>query len=436
MYSQKTFFRAGAEVPVRPNEVPSSSFSLPTTRFERILLIAITALIPLENNLPVIAGFSSIFFIFALLAIYVICNRKNAFARVWLHPVFLVAYAMLLFCSVDEVFHPDPSYSQMFQITQMFAGAMLIASICRDHRALLAGIYGYVLAGFWMSLYLFLTVYGALSGTTATGFTEASHIREGAFSGVSLETNLNAMAIVAAQGAIVALALALKALSLRQRYLFTGLAALCLVGSFLPFSRSGVVIVALSCGAVLLAYGASARVVLLGFVLGIGTLVAVPDAVFARLTYSTEVEGGKMEARAKVYTAAVENLPEYFLGGVGTGNFYGEWGRNTGWYFEEYESVIGPHNCYIAMTVYWGVGGLVIFMCLLWQAYRCVPRRLDKDVLALALIGLSTSLLLLTFVSHILYNKMFSVGLGLLVGSQRWVWPPVAKLKTRMNRQF
>jgi hypothetical protein len=134
------------------------------------------------------------------------------------------------------------------------------------------------------------------------------------------------------------------------------------------------------------------------------------------MAYSTEVHGGKMEGRARVYTAAIEHLPEYLGSGVGVGNFWGPWGKRSSF------GGLGAHNGFIQVTIYWGLAGLLALAAVIWQAYRCLPANCGKDVIGLCLAGTAVSLFMMLLITHNLYIKEFSLGLGMLVGAQRWVW--------------
>jgi O-Antigen ligase len=404
--------------------VRRSLFHYPTTTVERFLLMATTVLLPLQDHIPAVAGFSIMFIMFAILAGYILLNRARALARTWLHPVFLAAYALLIGSLLIESAHPYSDYSFIFRLGQAIAGAIIVASLCRDRQALQAAIYGCLVAGVWMSVLLFFTSFGALSGATATNFNEATRLRSQVFAENPLEANLNFMGFIAAQGTAVALALALTTRSSHRRYLLLGITAMCFVATFLPLSRSAIVIVILACGAILFAYGAKQlRTLMIAIILGATMVIWVPDAVFSRLTFSTESYHGKMEARARVYTAAIEHLPEYAMTGVGVGNFYGQWGMQSGFFSLARGSVTGPHNWYFAVAIYWGVGGLLALLVMIYQAYRCLPRRCSADPLGLCLLGIAVSLFLFTMVQHVLANKVVFLGLGLLVGVRLWIWP-------------
>jgi hypothetical protein len=402
------------------------------------MLMTTTVMLPLQEHIPAIAGFSIMYIMFAILAAYIVLNRPRALARAWLHPVFLAAYALLTVSLFVESSHPFADYSFILRLGQAIAGAIIVASLCRDRRALQAAIYGSLVAGVWMSVLLFLSSFGALSGAIATDFNEATRIRSQVFAEMPLEANLNFMGFIAAQGTVVALASALTTRSSHRRYLLLGIGAFCFVATFLPLSRSAIAIVILACGIIMLAYGAMhIRTLMVAIILGATMVIWVPNAVFSRLTFSTEPYHGKIEARARIYTAAIEHFPEYAMTGVGVGNFNGPWGMQTEFFKPSQGIVIGAHNWYIAVTIYWGVGGLVALLVMIYQAYRCLPKRSGADPLSLCLLGIAISLFLYTFVQHVIYSKTVFLGLGLLVGARLWIWPHgIAQSTSRQQRRF
>jgi hypothetical protein len=402
---------------------PRASARYPTTRAEHILLMMTILLLPLQTYIPPIAGFSIMYIMFIILAGYVVSSRPSCLAKTWSQPLFLAAYVMLILTSLIELSHPYPNIPEIVRFGLIFAGGMFVAVLCRDRQALNTVVYGYLIAGLMMAILLFMTVYGGLQGAEATTFKEATRLRLQVFEENPLEANLNYMAFVAAQGAVVALVLALTARSLFRRILFSGIALLCLVGAFLPLSRSGIVIVIATSGIVLVSYGIKRMwTLMLVAVLGIGMFIWVPEAVYSRLTFSMETEHGKMEARARLMDAAIRHFPEYALDGVGRGNFWGPWGKQS--YFTKASGELrGPHNWYIAATVYWGVIGFLTLSIVVYQAYRCLPRHCGASSLSLCLLGIAVSLFLLTLVTHVLANKAMALGFGLLVAARLWIWP-------------
>jgi O-antigen ligase len=161
-------------------------------------------------------------------------------------------------------------------------------------------------------------------------------------------------------------------------------------------------------------------VVMLG--LGVCLLLWVPQAAFSRFTVRPTNPDGTAESRTKVYQAAWHHLPEYWLTGVGAGNFWeGSWGKQSE-YFRRH-SVLGAHNCFIQITIYWGLPGLLSLISIVYYAYKYLPKECGNDPLRLAVLGMMVALFGVMFVVHNLEFKGFSLGLGILVGSQHWIWP-------------
>lgn len=210
-----------------------------TTTLDRLLLMATIILLPLEDHLPAIAGFSVLFILFGVLGLYNVLFRLRALSKVASHPVFLTAYLILILCTLIETVHPHPSYSELSRFGFMIAGAILIASFCRDQRALRIAMYGYVIASMWLSALLFLSSYGLLQGASADDYNQASYVRSEAAKEMSLSVNLNNVAIYTAQGTAVALALALTSRTIVWRNLLSVASLFCLIATFLPMSRGG-----------------------------------------------------------------------------------------------------------------------------------------------------------------------------------------------------
>src|SRR3990172_1328757 len=162
-----------------------------TTAFERILLLSVPVVLPLEGHIPAVGEFAITWLLFAVLAGYVFGKRLEALKKTWLHPVFLAAYVMLALDSLIELLHPSARLYDLGRIGQMFLGAVFVASLCRDRQALQASVYGYILAGLWLSVLLLTTSYGTLSGATAADFRDASLVREQVLGANPLETNTN-----------------------------------------------------------------------------------------------------------------------------------------------------------------------------------------------------------------------------------------------------
>ena len=394
----------------------------PTSRVERAMLAMTIVALPAENHFLFLPGFSILFVLFGAIAVYVTLARFSDLLRILFHPVFLAGYGFLGFGFLMEVTHDNADYHELIRVAQMIIGAILVATLCRDWAALRAACYGYLAAGFYLALLLFVTSYGALSQATSSNFQEASQLRAQAFEDNPLESNLNSMAFGAGQATVVALAWALTTHGSLHRSLYMGLGVFCMIGAFLPLSRGGVAITIAACASVMYAFGLRhGKAILIVVLVGGAVLMWVPQSVWYRMSFSLEEQDGKVEGRALVYGTAIENLPEYLLTGVGAGNFWTAWGLKTA--FASRGRVSGSHNAFLQVTLYWGIFGLLALLLIFWQAYRCVPRCSKREASSLSLLGIAVSLGLYSMVIHSVYAKEFSLGLGLLAGGHQWIWP-------------
>lgn len=415
--------RVGHTLPQGMGQASPATAYASTSTGEKVLLALIIITLPLESHLLIIPGFSVQFVMFGMVGLYLLLSRPSALLKTVGQPVFLAAYAFLVFSAAMEATAPHASYGELTRIAQMIMGAILIASICRDLAALRVALFAYLVAGLWLSILLFVTSYSTVKGMTSSTFEEASRLRAEAFSETPIEANINGMAFLAGQGAVVALSFALRARSLPVRNAFLGLGLFCMIGAFLPLSRGGVAIAVISCASVMYGFGLRhAKTLLVAILLGIAVFAVVPQAVWSRMSFSFEERDGKMEGRARVYKAAIDHLSDYILAGVGSGNYWSTWGRRTA-FGENNSRVSGAHNSFLQVTLYWGVGGLLALLLIFWQAYRCLPSCAHREAASLSLLGLSVSLLLYAQVVHNLYAKEFCLGLGLLAGAHCWIWP-------------
>lgn len=395
-----------------------------TSLVEHCLLFTAMVTVPLEKHVPTVAGMSLSFLIFAVLAAYIIVNRPRKLGEIWYHPVFIAAYAFVGVAILLEFSSPLSKYEETIRFAQMIGGAMCVAVFCRDRSGLTVGLYGYIGAALWVSTVLCLTSYGMLKEVGATNsFQEASKLRSQLDMGIT--ANLNALAFVCTQGAIVAFALALSDRFKQFRILLLGIGIFCLVAAFLPMSRSAAVISSVSAATILYAHGVKqGKTLIFAAILGISIYILVPDAVWSRMTFSSEVgASGRQEARARIYTTALNHLPEYIIAGVGAGNYYGRWGVEKGFGSRVSGMVVGAHSTFLQIAIFWGVLGLFMYSWFIWLVYRSIPLRCGRDELSLALLGIMVSLAMLILDSHSFYDKWFAFGIGMLVGARQWIWP-------------
>ncbi len=404
-----------------------------STLVERCLLFTAIVALPLENYFPSVAGMSFSFLLFAAILAYVIVSRLKSLDAIWHHPVFIAAYAFVVVSVLLEFSSPLPDYTQSKRFVEMIVGMMSVAVLCRNRLTLTAGMYGYIVIGLWVSVALYSTGYGTLQGMEADDFRQAEVLRGQAFSEKLMGANLNRLAFVCAQGALVAFALCLSDEWKRFRAPLLGIVAFCTTASFLAMSRGAVVVMLTGFAVILYTRGfRQGKALVLVFVLGMGIYAVVPDAVWTRMAFSTEVKAsGKMEARAKLYTNALKRLPEYLLAGVGAGNFYNKWAFEKGFAGVRLSpdgksatvSIHVAHNALIQLTIFWGILALSIFLLIIWYAYRSIPFQCGRDGLPLALVGIMVSLGALLLYGTDFSDKAHALGVGMLIGARQWIWP-------------
>lgn len=406
---------------------------LHTTPAERLLLFTTAVILPLESHIRQVPNFSIAFLMFAALAGYTAINRLRSLDRVWMHPVFVAAYVFIGISVAAEFSNPLSDFHAIGRFAQMIIGALLVASLCRDRLALKMLLYGYIGAALWLGALLFLASYGKLSGVVVLDAHDASLARAEAFRDSPIEGNLNQLAFSCVQGAVVALAFALGSASVARRNIFAILGVFCLVASTLPMSRQAIVIDLVACTVMLKAFGVrQGKVWLLAALIAASAVFIVPDAVWLRMT--VDVAGDKRDVRVSYYENAKKDFGDYWLMGVGSGNYFQKWGFDKGYAHGNVDAkgnttmvVYGVHNGYLQVLIFWGVIGLSAFLTIIWKAYRCAPERYGGDPLVLALLGVAVSLLLLPFFTHNFENKVFSLGLGMLVAYRRWMVPDECK---------
>lgn len=404
--------------------------SLPnrSTPLDRLLLFGFIVLIPLQSYFPTYKGLSITFLFMALVATYFFIFRPVNLIKSILHPVSLSGLIFAGTSLVMEFLHDSHSYKTGIGIALMILGGVLVAGLCRDRKALQFGLYGFVVASCIVSLVLMLTVFGKLSTINAENAEEASRARVSVYSEKPLGNDINQLAFHAGQGVVAVLILGLTAKTISRKLLFLGVGAFMVVGTLLPMSRGGLAILVISCGSVAYFYGLMKpkMLLLLGTTFLIALLV-VPGAVLSRLDLTDKGNLEKSDSRVALFVAVMDHVHEFWLFGIGENDFWGKWGKSSGFYNPNH-GVVGAHNYYLQTMILWGMPGLLTLLALVWNAFRFFPRNVKSDPLKLFILGISISVLLESLVVHVFAGKEFSVVLGLIIGSALWIWPKKRKI--------
>jgi len=338
-------------------------------------------------------------------------------------PLFLATSLFVLVGIMLEVAHADRDFSSLIRFAQTAVGAVLIACLCRTRETLSFTLRSLAGFAFCVSLVLIFTSYGKLSGVDVEEFEGASALREQAFESGSFFRDLNRWSFVCGLGAPVALAMFDGSTSKRQRLLWASAAFVCLLGAAMPLSRSGIMVMLAACGIVLF-WSVRSRLRLIPAVAAILILVyaLTPTAVIHRFRGTGGLSEESQDPRQRILAASVKSIPEYWLTGVGWGQYWDEWAAKVG-INNKLGRPRGAHNSFFQVWMCWGALGLLSFLALLLFAFRCLPNNVGRDPLSLALLALAFAVTFRLFFTHVFYEKDFSAVLGLLAAARLWIWP-------------
>lgn len=382
-------------------------------------LFALGLLLPLQDHIPAVMGFSAVTVVFALIIAGALAARPRATMRTAASPVFVAAFGLVAAGFIVERLHGNSDYGDVFRFAQAVVGAVAIGAFIRSKRCASALVKG-LIAGATMVAGLMLTRgYSKIAAAEAQDFREAAATRVEALSSIGLRANANALAFVCAVGAVLSLAYAMKSSSRIARFVAALAAVICGTGMLVPMSRAGIAIAIAGGLFVMLASGVRKRILALVALAAIAWIaVAVPQSVYSRLQVTTELSrGGRMESRPRLFLNAVRAFPQYALKGVGAGNYWQFWAVENG--LANDDEPVGAHNTFFQVTMYWGAVALFFLILIVWRSARAL-RGAPRDAIEMAVKALGVMLLLRVLVTHNFYAKEFSIGLGLISGYPLW----------------
>jgi len=393
-----------------------------TTVIERWLLFLGIVLLPLQDHIPSVAGVSVMFIVFAFMALYVVLIRSKFLVRTMVHPVFQTLYLLLAIAMLMEFVHLDSNLFVIRRMLLMVFGALVLATLCRDQKALRVGVYSYLVSGFLMALNMLIVGYEPLSLARVSTLEEAGAMQRMVSQEDLLRMNLNKMAFVIAQGAVVALVLGLAK---RGRWWLLLFAVISAIGVTLTMSRGGLVILGLTVLYILTLKGQMRWRMFAVLIIGLLVLYfLVPESALKRieLTDWNFLSDPHPSGRARTYLAAVVHFREYALYGVGFGNFWQKWGLSS--WFRKGATVHGTHSYFISVWVYWGLFAELALLWTLIRLRKLLPRGEDVESFKLGLKVIAISTFLFMFLNNVLSDKSYSIIIGLLVGSNIWIYKP------------
>lgn len=393
-----------------------------SSKLDRVMLFITVCATPVLDIPPSLGPVSMAWLWYAIVAGYVFARHNTLIPRAATQPIFLAGAFFIITGVLMEAAHPQPSFSDFIRFAQTLIGAGMIALLCQDRKALKTGIVGMILFGVVIAGILLFTKYGRMSHAHVQGYSEATDLRAELFEERGLFSDLNRVGFLCGLGGVGALVLTLGSVGWLGRLFWLGLGTLCFLGSSMTFSRSGM-LVGVIAGLVVL--GASGKKVIPGLIaaslLAVLLYAFMPPAVLERYKPNANAGSGKQEAREKIYTRVLQTFPQYWLTGVGAGN-YNDWAREVDITLRDNDPK-GAHNSFFQVWIQWGILGVATFTLFIVTTFRALPKGVGKDPLALALLGMGAAMVLRLCFTHNYYVKDFSAIIALLAAARLWIWP-------------
>ena len=397
-----------------------------TSRFEQFLLGILIVGLALEESLPRVGPVSVGFILFAAVGLYVFFKRSGSFRRVLGMPLPLAFLVVVLIALISEVSRSEPMFHYARRIGLMALGMVVVAALVRSRAAIRVGLLAFLLVAAVQAAIVGLTSGQALYSTAASDYFSATAARIAALKDFPIQGNFNRLAFIIGIGGVLGLVAAGTLQSSRSRLLVRTLSVLCFFGVAFLASRS----------AILATFGAAASLVVLRrkkrgrSALIAGCLVAVlwvavPGVTRARLSFGEVSATGREDGRTRVYRKTLANIQEVIPFGVGEARYWNEWA------FDVLEHRLGTHSTPLQVIVVWGLPGILALALVVVGMIGSLPKIRPDDPLRLGMWAIAAGVLVRWLASHTVYDKEFSVLLGIVVGAQALVWP-----RSLEGRQF
>lgn len=394
-----------------------------STLFDRILLFLLVFSIYFEANLPSPGGASTPFLIFGFTMVYLSFTRFKTLLRLFSSKYFIASMGFAVLCIFMETLHPFASYDFVFRFVNMTLGMFGIAALCRDRKAFDVALFTFILASALQSLIIITGTAPLLRSFTASGFSDASHARLMAFEEFYLRGNLNDISYFSSIGAIIGIIWAYYEEVKWKKYLLIALTLPSVLGVFFTASRTGAVVFFTSF--LIFIYKSKLNLkkwIFQTLILLIFIIVAVPDVVWVRLSSLVRLTELRSEdSRSKVYIAVLNNIDQYALTGVGSGNYWQSWAVKAG-ITNRYttDTAMAAHNAFFQVWIYWGLPAFLFFLYLLYLFSQAIDKNVKNDRRKTCLYVFIMIIPLIFIFYHSFYHKSFSIGVGMLLGSRFW----------------
>jgi len=303
------------------------------------------------------------------------------------------------------------------RIGLMALGVVLVAALVRDRGAMRTGLLAFTFVALIFTGMVVHIGGPELYSASGMDFFEATAAQAGALRDLPIRGNINRMGFVIGVGGVVCIAVAG---TFRRRWrLLVGLAGIfCLFGMALFASRSAILVTLAAVATMVAMRGEKrARNAFFATVLLAGIWFIVPEVSRARFAFGEISERGREDSRTRVYRMIAMSLPDVLPFGVGENRYWNEWATDI------LGRRLGTHNSLLQVTVLWGVPGLVGLALVGFSVFRSLPDTRVRDPLRLCAWAVAVAVGMRWMATHGIYDKEFSVLLGILIGASIWIWP-------------
>jgi O-antigen ligase len=390
---------------------------------DRIILFLLIPAIYFEANLPYYGTASTPFIFFALVVAYLVTTRMRSMFKLMLGKYFLASLFFVFVCIFMETIHSSPNYEYVLRYFNTSIGIYCIALLCRDKESLGVTIMSFILSSALQAIILIAGTMVFLRGFAAKGFVDASQIRIRAFDNFYLRGHPIDISLFCTIGALLGIIYFFYEQNRNKKFLLVSLTIPSIVGIFLPASRTGAII--FFTALIIFIFKSKIKIkrwLVPSLLLALLLLIAVPDVVWVRLfSIANFSELQQDDSRAKGYEAVLNSIDQYFLTGVGSGNYWNRWAVGAGiTSIRETNVALAAHNAFLQIWMYWGLPALISFFILMYVYAKGLYTDLsDNTQKACIYIFIVTIPLIFLFYPSF-YNKTFAVGIGMLVGARFW----------------
>lgn len=403
----------------RPGQAgPATVAVTQVSRFDRFLLVVLVFALAFEESLPRVGPVSVGFVLFAFVGLFTFLRRQRALAIGFRHPVTL-AFIFLVVVGIGfEVIRQVPTLVYVRRIGLMALGAVLVATLVRDRVAMRTGLLAFTFVALIFAGVVAQTGGRELYAETAGDYFAATAARIDALRDLPIRGNLNRMGFIVGIGGVIGFVVAGTMRRRWQQRVVRLVGALCILGMALLASRSAIVVTLAAVATLVVmrgekrargAFGAAILLTMLWFL--------IPDVTRARLSYGETSKRGREDGRAKMYRMTVVNLPEVLPFGVGENRYWNEWATDV------LGRRLGTHSSLLQVIVLWGIPGLVGLVLVGFAVLRSLPDTRVRDPLRLCAWAMAAAVGTRWMATHGMYDKEFSVLLGILIGASIWIWP-------------